>query len=89
MRPDTSRQRPVAQGKGPRRGSPGSGLESHQKGAARDQHNAKPVRPCQSLAEEHEAEYRDQNGELVVTARGVGVRTERPVEQPAAKKEEA
>ena len=34
-------------------------------------------------------EYRDQNGELVVTARGVGVRTERPVEQPAAKKEEA
>ena len=34
-------------------------------------------------------EYRDQNGELVVTARGVGVRTERPVEQPADKKEEA
>ena len=33
-------------------------------------------------------EYRDQKGELVVTARGVGVRTERPVEQPA-KKEEA
>ncbi len=28
-------------------------------------------------------EYRDQNGELVITARGVGVRTERPVEQPA------
>src|SRR5438874_786146 len=26
-------------------------------------------------------EYRDQHGELVVTARGVGVRTERPVEQ--------
>jgi hypothetical protein len=26
-------------------------------------------------------EYRDQQGELVVTARGVGVRTERPVEQ--------
>lgn len=26
-------------------------------------------------------EYRDQNGELVVTARGVGVRTERPVER--------
>jgi acyl dehydratase len=26
-------------------------------------------------------EYRDQAGELVVTARGVGVRTERPVEQ--------
>ena len=25
-------------------------------------------------------EYRDQNGELVVTAKGVGVRTERPVE---------
>lgn len=25
-------------------------------------------------------EYRDQNGELVITARGVGVRTERPVE---------
>ena len=32
-------------------------------------------------------EYRDQAGELVVTARGVGVRTERPVEQPADKKE--
>ena len=26
-------------------------------------------------------EYRDQNGELVITARGVGVRTERPVER--------
>ena len=26
-------------------------------------------------------EYRDQNGELVITARGVGVRTERIVEQ--------
>lgn len=25
-------------------------------------------------------EYRDQNGELVITARGVGVRTEKPVE---------
>ena len=32
-------------------------------------------------------EYRNQNGELVVTARGVGVRTERPVEQPAEKKD--
>lgn len=28
-------------------------------------------------------EYRDQNGELVITARGVGVRTERPVDQKA------
>jgi acyl dehydratase len=26
-------------------------------------------------------EYRDQQGELVITARGVGVRTERPVDQ--------
>ena len=26
-------------------------------------------------------EYRDQNGELVVTAKGVGVKTERPVDQ--------
>ena len=26
-------------------------------------------------------EYRDQHGELVITARGVGVRTERPVDQ--------
>ena len=26
-------------------------------------------------------EYRDQNGELVCTARSVGVKTERPVEQ--------
>jgi hypothetical protein len=25
-------------------------------------------------------EYRDQHGELVITARGVGVRTERPVD---------
>lgn len=32
-------------------------------------------------------EYRNQKGELVVTARGVGVRTERPVEQPAEKKD--
>ncbi len=31
-------------------------------------------------------EYRDQAGELVITARGVGVRTERPVEQPAPAK---
>jgi hypothetical protein len=28
-------------------------------------------------------EYRDQHGELVITARGVGVRTERPVDQNA------
>ena len=28
-------------------------------------------------------EYRDQDGELVVTARGVGVRTGRPVDAPA------
>jgi acetyl-CoA carboxylase carboxyltransferase component len=27
------------------------------------------------------AEYRDQTGELVITARGVGVTTERPVDQ--------
>src|SRR5579864_8721343 len=32
---------------------------------------------------ENVTEYRDQKGELVITARGVGVRTERPVEQPA------
>jgi len=30
---------------------------------------------------ESTTEYRDQNGELVITARGVGVRTERPVDQ--------
>jgi hypothetical protein len=30
---------------------------------------------------ENITEYRDQNGELVITARGVGVRTERPVTQ--------
>jgi hypothetical protein len=30
------------------------------------------------LFSESITEYRDQNGELVVTARGVGVRTERP-----------
>jgi hypothetical protein len=30
---------------------------------------------------ENVIEYRDQNGELVITARGVGVRTERPVDQ--------
>jgi hypothetical protein len=28
-------------------------------------------------------EYRDQKGELVITARGVGVRTERPVDSKA------
>ncbi|MBI3758019.1 MAG: MaoC family dehydratase N-terminal domain-containing protein [Deltaproteobacteria bacterium] len=33
------------------------------------------------LFSETVTEYRDQNGELVVTARGVGVRTERPVDQ--------
>jgi hypothetical protein len=39
---------------------------------------------------ENVTEYRDQNGELVITARGVGVRTERPVEQkPAEQKTEA
>jgi acyl dehydratase len=32
------------------------------------------------LFNEFITEYRDQDGELVVTARGVGVRTERPVE---------
>ena len=30
---------------------------------------------------ERVTEYRDQNGELVCTARGVGVKTERPVDQ--------
>ena len=30
---------------------------------------------------ERVAEYRDQNGELVITARSVGVTTERPVER--------
>ena len=34
------------------------------------------------LFSENVTEYRDQNGELVVTARGVGVRTEKVVEQP-------
>ena len=29
-------------------------------------------------------EYRDQKGELVITARSVGVRTERPVDAPAS-----
>jgi N-terminal half of MaoC dehydratase len=33
---------------------------------------------------ENITEYRDQNGELVITARGVGVRTERPVTQKEA-----
>jgi hypothetical protein len=32
---------------------------------------------------ENITEYRDQNGELVITARGVGVRTEGPVTQKA------
>lgn len=32
------------------------------------------------LFSESVTEYRDQNGELVITARGVGVRTERPVD---------
>jgi hypothetical protein len=30
------------------------------------------------LFQETITEYRDQNGDLVVTARGIGVRTERP-----------
>ena len=33
------------------------------------------------LFSENIIEYRDQKGELVVTARGVGVRTERPADQ--------
>ena len=33
------------------------------------------------LFSESITEYRDQSGELVITARGVGVRTERPVDQ--------
>ena len=33
------------------------------------------------VVSESVTEYRDEKGELVVTARGVGVRTERPVEQ--------
>ena len=33
------------------------------------------------LFSENVTEYRDQNGELVITARGVGVRTEKVVEQ--------
>ena len=33
------------------------------------------------LFNETVTEYRDQHGELVVTARGVGVRTERVIEQ--------
>ena len=32
------------------------------------------------LFSENIIEYRDQKGELVVTARGVGVRTERPAD---------
>ena len=32
---------------------------------------------------ENVTEYRDQKGELVITARGVGVRTERPVDSKA------
>jgi hypothetical protein len=32
------------------------------------------------LFSENITEYRDQNGELVITARGVGVRTERPAD---------
>ena len=34
-------------------------------------------------------EYRDQNGNLVITARSVGVRTERPVDQSAIEKAKA
>ena len=33
------------------------------------------------LFSESVTEYRNQDGELVVTARGVGVRTERPADQ--------
>ena len=37
-------------------------------------------RAVKLMFSERITEYRDQNGELVVTARGVGVRTERPVD---------
>jgi hypothetical protein len=33
------------------------------------------------MFQERIQEYRDQNGELVITARAVSVRTDRPVEQ--------
>ena len=44
-------------------------------------HWEKEGRSGKLVFSENITEYRDQNGELVITARGVGVRTERPVAQ--------
>jgi N-terminal half of MaoC dehydratase len=44
-------------------------------------HWEKQGRSGKLVFSENITEYRDQNGELVITARGVGVRTERPVTQ--------
>ena len=44
-------------------------------------HWEKEGRSGKLVFSENITEYRDQNGELVITARGVGVRTERPVTQ--------
>jgi N-terminal half of MaoC dehydratase len=44
-------------------------------------HWEKAGRSGKLVFSENITEYRDQNGELVITARGVGVRTERPVTQ--------
>ncbi len=45
------------------------------------EHWEKEGRSGKLVFSENITEYRDQNGELVITARGVGVRTERPVTQ--------
>ena len=44
-------------------------------------HWEKEGRSGKLVFSENITEYRDQDGELVITARGVGVRTERPVAQ--------
>ena len=41
----------------------------------------KNARRCSQIQSESITEYRDQNGELVVTARSVGVVTEKVIEQ--------
>ena len=48
--------------------------------ARRDAGRSRAGGPASSCSPRSITEYRDQDGELVVTARGVGVRTERPAE---------
>jgi len=58
---------------------PGDQLTVTNKEGARWEKESK--RAGKLIFQERIQEYRDQNGELVITSRAVGVKTERPVEQ--------